>query len=422
MKYKVIFFDSWKGGAHNYARHLDTMAATDIDAFLLHLGSWGNEEHYEKEEYVGKLKARDISYYNGAGFEEIIKLEKPDLVLFLSIHTFAHRAFNRYCQKHKIPTILMYHGFIRVQDVDNNSKGAYKVNFLSYGIFIVRRLPKMFRHTIPCYIRSIMRTNGELDDYLAFFQNIIDAIVKPSTFKVAKDSKANRCLIYAGPDRIHARNVYGLKDEDIIEVGNPDLTVFGVNDSDIGCRLAVNANESDEVFYLDTALTAVGLIFRSEQAYLKFLSETNKVLLSKGKRLVLKPHPDTRKNYNVEDFEKAGIEVVGNADMIGRMRNAYAVLTEPTSLAIVPALMGLPICLVAYDQASDLRYGQVLTSYPKSIMLTDINNIVDDITRINKEDSQNSVQEWIRFNAGPLPFEDMPRRVVAVMLDLIYSR
>ena len=422
MKYKVIFFDSWKGGAHNYARHLDTMAAADIDAFLLHLGSWGNEEHYEKEEYVGKLKARDISYYTGAGFEEIIKREKPDLVLFLSIHTFAHRAFNRYCQKHNIPTILLYHGFIRVQDVDNNSKGAYKVNFLSYGMFILKRLPKMFRHTLPCYIRSIMRTNGGLDDYLAFFQNIIDAFVKPATFKVAKDSQTNRCLIYAGPDRIHARNVYGLKDEDIIEVGNPDLSAFGINDNDIGCRFKANANESDEVFYLDTALTAVGLIFKSEQEYLKFLSETNKVLMSKGKRLVLKPHPDTRKNYKAEDFEKAGIEVVANADMIVRMRNAYAVLAEPTSLAIVPALMGLPLCLVAYDQASDLRYGQVLTSYPKSIMLTDINNIVDDTTRINKEDTEVRTQEWIQLNAGPLPAKEMPKRVVSVILDLIARR
>ena len=422
MKYKVIFFDSWKGGAHNYARHLDTMAAADIDAFLLHLGSWGNEEHYEKEEYVGKLKARDISYYNGAGFEEIIKRENPDLVLFLSIHTFAHRAFNRYCQKRNIPTILMYHGLIRVQDVDDNSKGSYKVNFLLYGMFILKRLPKIFWHTLPCYIESIMRTKGGLDDYLAFFQNIIDVFVKPSTFKVAKDSQTNRCLIYAGPDRIHARNIYGLKDEDIIEVGNPDLSAFGVKYGDIGCRFTANANESDEVFYLDTALTAVGLIFKSEQEYLKFLSETNKVLMSKGKRLVLKPHPDTRKNYKAEDFEKAGIEVVANADMIGRMRNAYAVLAEPTSLAIVPALMGLPLCLVSYDKASDLRYGQVLTSYPKSIMLTDINNMVDDITRKNNEDSQVSTQEWIQFNAGPMPSEDMPKRVVSVMLDLIGSR
>ena len=108
--------------------------------------------------------------------------------------------------------------------------------------------------------------------------------------------------------------------------------------------------------------------------------------------------------------------------MIGRMRNAYAVLAEPTSLAIVPALMGLPLCLVSYDKASDLRYGQVLTSYPKSIMLTDINNMVDDITRKNNEDSQVSTQEWIQFNAGPMPSEDMPKRVVSVMLDLIGSR
>lgn len=422
MKHKVIFFDSWKGGARNYARHLDTMAAADIDAFLLHLGSWGNEEHYEKEEYIGRLKARDISYYNGAGFEEIIKRENPDLVLFLSIHTFAHRAFNRYCKKHKIPTILLYHGLIRVQDVDDNNKGAYKINPFSYGLFIARRIPKLLRYTIPCYLNSIIQTNGGLDDYLGFLKNIIQVFTKPSTFKIANDSQTSKCLIYAAPDRLHAKIIYGHSDENIIEVGNPDFITFGLQKEDVACKVNEESGNQEEVFYLDTGLTATGIIFKSSKDYLRFLSNTNKALQKLNKRLVLKPHPDTRRNYKPEDFESVGIEVITNEQMVERMRNAFAVITEPSSLAIVPALMGLPLCLASFDQLSELRFGQVLTSYPKAIKITNINDLVNEVNRINRIDTRKSVMEWVQSNAGPLPFEDMPIRVVSVMLELISSK
>ncbi len=421
MKYKVIFFDSWKGGAHNYSRHLSAFKDAGIESMLLHLGSWGNEDEYEKEEHLNGLKMRDISYYNGKGFEEIIIEEKPDLVLFLSIHTFAHRAFNRYCQKHGIPTILLYHGLIRVQDVDNKKKSAYKTNPLSYGLFILKRVPKLLQYTFPCYIRSIYATGGKINDYVGFINNIIQVFTRPATFQVSSDSKTTRCLIYAKPDRLHAHNIYNFQEDEIAEVGNPDLMAFGLKQEMIGGLLRKDQNGFTDVMYLDTALTAAGLVFQSQSEYIKFILDTHQTLQKYGKKLILKPHPDTRKTYNLDVFKDGGVEVIDNSKMIERLETCCCALTEPSTISLVPALMGLPLLLVGYDKAESLSYGEVLKSYPRANLINNLTGINEILTRTSSFNNIEDTLSWINTNSGPLPSEKMPERVTENVLQLIES-
>ncbi|HEX7754824.1 MAG TPA: hypothetical protein VF421_05765 [Niabella sp.] len=419
-KRKVIFFDSWKGGIHNYCRLLDSFADAAIEPMLLHLGSWGNEEKTIDEEEIEGLKTRDISYYKRMSFEDILRQEKPDLVLFLSIHTFAHRAFIRYCRKLNIPTVLLYHGLVRVQAVDDNDKGAYKINTFSYAKKILVRLPKLMVYTLPCYIKALYRTKASREDWTDFFKNIVYVFTKPTSFNVANDAKTTHCMIYANADRLHAMNIYGFKSEEITEVGNPDFPQFGLKDSQIGsCINAGKVLQNHDVVYIDTALLITGLFFNNNADYVNHLLATNNLLKAQNRNLLFKPHPETKRLCDLSLLEKQGVQIISNNEFIETLEKVCAVILEPTTLSMIPCLMGLPVMLAQYGKLVELRFGEVLNTYPRACNLKDLSGFNELLQQEAQQLNPLAINAWIKENAGPLPAEEMPMRVTKKIIELI---
>lgn len=417
MKYKILFFDSWKGGVHNFTRLHSAFEEAGFEQLLVHLGSWGNEEIFIKEEVINNLAVRDISYYPNESFERLLITEKPDAVLFLSTHTFAHRALIRYCRKFEIPTINLYHGFVRVQDVDNK-KGAYTISFWPYFRFALQRIPKLLTKTIPCYMNSLRKTNAKREDWGHFLRNLKETVTKPGFIRTAPDAKTSICMVYANADKQHAIDAYGFASSELFEVGNPDLEAFGLTEEMLGFGLNNKTKNKKAVLYIDTALTATGLIVKSKSEYLKHILATSEKLRERGLTLLFKPHPETIRLYNITDFEDAGIEIVSNKHLIPRLMECCAVITEPSTLSLIPAFMAMPLFLAQFPPLQELRFGEVLTSYPRAIKLTKLDTIADTISEIDFKE-HNAVYNWIRDNSGPLPAHDMPKRVVNNVLGLL---
>lgn len=412
MGKKILFFDSWKGGIHNFYRLNDALYERGFQSLLVHLGSWGNEEETIKEEIIGGLLTRDISFYNGIGFEKILEIEKPDAVLFLSIHTFAHRAFIRYCKKACIPTILLYHGFVRVQDVDDNTKGAYKVNFFSYAKRIIERIPKLVQYTMPCYIKSLICTESTRKDWIFLIKNIVYAFTRPTIFNISPDAKTSLCLIYASADRVHAKNVYSFSDEQIKEVGNPDFTSFSLNEADIASNLNVGLNDGEYVMYIDTALLVTGLFFKSEKEYMEHLEELAKEVKKMGKTMLFKPHPETARLCDLSQIDLDLIKIVDKHNFVAMLKRTICVITEPTTLSIIPCTMGIPLLLAKYNRLSELRFGHVLRTYPRVAYLEELATLDVTIKKILSTTDSESLEQWVSLNVGPLPANEMPARVV----------
>jgi hypothetical protein len=421
MSHKVLFFDSWKGGLRSFLRLVPTFTENGIHSRLIHLGSWGNEDIIIKDEIIEGLSVRDISYYTNNNFLNILKEEKPDLVIFLSTHTFAHRAFIRYCQFLNVPTINLYHGYVSVQDVEN-VKGPYKVRFWPYIYFIFKRIPKLILQTIPTYIRSLIKTKANKDDWNDFLKNLLEVVISPSKLKIAKDSRTDFCLIYAKGDTKHAIDKYGFCKSKIIEVGNPDLIDFGLN---LNLLNSINLNKSINnkyVMYIDTALTATGLILKSKSEYLQHLIDTNNSLSNKGKILLFKPHPETTRLLRINVLKEHGIIIVDKTDFVEKLNQCCCVISEPSTLAIIPALMGLPIFYAKYDKLKDLNYGEVLTSYPYGTILENIDNLCLILNDLCSKDLNHDFNTWIKHNSGPLPADKMPERVASIVVNMINNR
>jgi hypothetical protein len=418
MKHKVIGFDSWTRGAHHYQRLIEALASHGIELSLVHIGSWGSDLGRPPTETLAALPTRDISAYAKAGFPDILGLEKPDAVIFLSTETFAHRAFNRYCRLRGIPTINLYHGLVRVQAVDDD-ESPYKVNPLAQLRFISERLLKALTLVWPTYCRALWTTKASGADWRRFASDILLGAVGRFPFASAADAKTDACCVYVKADIEHAVRKYGFRESEVTAVGNPDLAHFGLATEAIGSHLSAPLEQRTDVMYIDTGLVYTGFVFGTRDEFRRHLVETKDALARRGKRLLFKPHPDHRRYNMLELLAADGIAICSNEEFSARLLRCCAAIVETSSLAVLPALVGMPLLFAQYGKLEGQRFGQVLTSYPRSKALKDLTSFHDLLAELEQSIDAEATQRWIADNAGPLPADRMPSRVAAIVAELI---
>jgi hypothetical protein len=173
-----------------------------------------------------------------------------------------------------------------------------------------------------------------------------------------------------------------------------------------------------ELVYLDTALIEAGTAFKHSYEYSDFLIKLAETLGKKDMKMSLKLHPVHYRTGVLERTRKAGIEIINNKDLVLRLLHARAVIVEPSTVAMIPALLGVPVLLAKFGPLSNLTYGHVLTTYPRSRFLKHIDQIELELTKAEKIDFK-STYDWISQYSGPMPPSDMPKRVVAAFLKVI---
>jgi hypothetical protein len=91
----IIAFDGWPEGASNFLRLYPEFLKKGYRLVLIHVGSWGHDTGCPKEELFEEMVVRDISYYSGKSFPEVLKQDSPSCIIFLTTRAIAHRTFNR---------------------------------------------------------------------------------------------------------------------------------------------------------------------------------------------------------------------------------------------------------------------------------------------------------------------------------------
>jgi len=420
--HKVIAFDSWTRGAHHIERLVPAFKDKGLDLLLIHIGSWGHDRGRPKEERIGQLLVRDVTYYGRMSFHDILLQEQPCAVLFLSTTAFAHQAFNRYCMRLGIPTVHLYHGLVRVQPVDLSAGDVYKINLWRQAKIIISRLGKQVRWIWPAYARALLKTRAGLHDWLRFGSHVIAQGMGRSYWGVAApDSTTTACCVYTEADISHAVERYRMPKDMVFAVGNPDLIKFGLREEDMGLCLSRDGL-SNEIVYIDTALIEAGAVFRDGEDFAEHLEETKDALRQEGLKLVVKLHPAHFRTGVPERLRQRGVEICDPEDFVDRLKDSRAAIVEPSSAALIPALLGLPVLLAQYGKLSSQQYGQVLTSYPRARFLRSLEEVSTLLEDVKGTTSKEAALSWIKTNAGPLPAEDMPKRVAEVILMIIKHR
>lgn len=416
---KVIGFDSWTGGAHYFARLIPAFKARGLDLQLVHLGSWGNEPGCPHECQMGELLVRDIAFYGGDSLETILDIEQPVAVILLSTDTFAHRAFIRYCDQKSIPTLNLYHGLVELTDSVSEST-AYTVSWSAHVRYVFSRLGKLLQHTFPCYIKALLKTKASLKDWSRFCSDIFHMAKNDHFFRhAAADAKTTKCAVYVQADVEHAMRFYGFMQEEVFAVGNPDLLKFGLEEGMIG-NWVQPATVDSSIMYIETGFSSVGLFFSSEQDFADHLISTSRSLAAQGFKMLLKLKPHGSNIDLIEQRLKGtGIELVTNESFLTELMACSACIVETTSLAMVPALMGMPLLMTKYGNLKSLGFGAVLTSYPRGHLLEDVSDVAGILHKNAQTSDSSKLNDWISLNVGPLPPEKMPERVAAIVEEMI---
>ena len=409
---KIIAIDSWTEGAHHFARLVEPMRELSIEVVLIHFGSWGHDEARPMEETLyGILTVRDISYYGGRTISEILDIESPELVMFLSIQAFAHRAVNRYCMYKMIPTAHMYHGLVAVQPY--HAKRLNPINIFSQIKLLLPRVRHNLHLIIPTYIESLIKTKASSEDWLWLCRDVWRKVIGTSySGHTAPDCKTTICCVYADCDREHAVERYGLDPSSVKVVGNPDLIKFGLSQDMLNKWIYKNIQIQDKfVVYIDNALVEAGAVFASYGDYLEHLKYTRSTLACHGYNMLIKLHPIHSKKGSVRLFADAGFDIVADCEFTKVLMSSAFVITEPSSASMLPALLGCPLLLARYGKLIDQEYGPVLSSYPRAKTINSLTDVHIEVDQLSSCNSGLDVDVWVCKYSGPLPANLMPVRV-----------
>lgn len=414
---KIIGFDSWTLGIENYKRIAESLRDKGFELEILHLGSWGSDPNRPKEETIGGIRVRDISYFLNSDFMSIIKSVSPDAVIFLSTETFAHRAFNRYCMINQVPTLHLFHGVVSVQAVDQDNH--ISVTYKKQLILVLERLNKMFTKVFPAYIKSMIRCRAGFDEWVRFVYDLYAFGFGRYVKTGAADAKTKKCAVYVEGDREYAINRFGYSPEDVYVVGNPDLLRFNLIDSDIGIGLNKDLTNDSLITYIDSAFVCSGWLFANVEEYVDYLVKLKVQVESQGKEFAVKLHPAHSKTGLLELLGGLKFRIVSNSNFIDSIKRSVAVICEPSSAAIIPALMAKPLLLNRFSQFREQQYGKMLVEYPLSSYFYDSTVIDVEVNNSRGRCSDQDVRKWIHKYSGPLPSADMPERVANLVCGLV---
>jgi hypothetical protein len=418
---KIIGFDSWTGGSRHFARLIPALDARSMQLTLVHIGSWGNEPGCSHENRMGGLLVRDIAFYGGDSIERILDIERPDAVVLLSVSTFAHRAFIRYCNQRSIPTLNLYHGMINTADSDPKTGGP-AVSRVSHVKYVFSKIGKLLRYTFPCYVKALLKTKAPPKDWGRFISDIIKLAIGTDLQlgQAADDAKTTKCAVYVQADAEHAVHCYGFMKQDVFVVGCPDFIQFGLEQSKIGRWLPPVTGAEKSIMYVETGYSSVGVFFSDAKRFVDHLIGTSNSLAAQGYKMRLKLKPNLVHTESIEKgLSGTQIELIPNENFLQKLTECSACIVETTTLAMLPAFMGMPLLLAKYGDLTSVRFGSILTSYPRAYLLKDISDVSDILLKDAQALDRGKLNDWIDLNVGPLPPEKMPERVAAIIDDMI---
>lgn len=414
----VLFFDSWTGGSRHFKRLVKPLEALGYRTLLVHIGSYGHQPNSALQCIDQDLIIRDISFYNKKSILQILQLEQPACVVFLSTRAFAHMACIRFCDRLGIPTFHLFHGILDV--VLLSSRKAYKRTLLNTLNTIQRSARKNLFLLLPLYLQALLICKARPSDFFFFLLELYSKTFGITSPSCCKDVRTTYGIVYTPSDVAHMQRYYSIPVDHIEVVGNPDLIDFGHND--------LNLNRPPEfpprphVLYINTGLSVSGLVFKDDSEYLSHLLQTRDYLDSIGYTFSVKLHPAHFRFGDLPSLlKKHSLEIVSTSQLMPLLHTSTAVFTEPSSLAVLACINRSRLFLVQYGKLCDQLYGKALTEYPYSSFLPDLTSF-QTLNRMSITISAVAYKNWLRLYDSPKPYKDMPLRTARYIHDQLSLR
>lgn len=230
---KVMFYDGWTRGLHCFKPVFDELTRRGHEAVLVHTGSQ-KELGVPKEQTLGGLLCRDVSFYKNQLIHNIFKQEKPDVFLSLNTSFLWDRANVESARKLGIPTFFMMHGERLLGDEIEKFLNTQKLSPVTTDKPAQSKLKRYALQVIPNYLYSkwASRPNSLLSP--STYKNIWNFARHPQRVRLLPENTHDLihdyCLVYSKKYVDYYNRTFGYNADQIHVIGKPEYDdLFAMN-------------------------------------------------------------------------------------------------------------------------------------------------------------------------------------------------
>lgn len=374
---KLIYIDPVDKGYRNFLRINDEFLKLGIETLLLHTTSFF-ETIVEKEYEIGKLKLRDISYYNTKFIKNAIEIEKPSIIVMINLSFIFDRAIVNIAKKNNIKIVYLAHGTLINPDTylsnSNNLNTSVKSNplrIISYKNYL----------SLINYLDSQYKQNK----VWAFFKLLKGIWKSPAQYltfaKFEEELDVDLILVYVKDDAKHLIENMNFPKEKIKVVGNPEISEF-MRNADLDRNVFLSEIGLDfkgkYILYLDDGLVDGEKIWTKRQWY-RHLSKIANFLVKNNFTLVLKLHPRIIFSEHKEFFaNQKNIFVVEDCDFKNLIAHSEFIISHYSSTILYGFLFQKNIVSPRWGDSAnfDMKYDESLVYYCASF--DDFRRLIED--------------------------------------------
>lgn len=412
---KVILFDVWTKGLIHFPRLLDEFNKQNINLTLVHAGSYGNEIREHKSEKIDDIPVHDISSFDS--LDDCIKMLNPDVILFLSLDTLFTRAINRYAQTHNLPTVNLYHGLHSAFDSLKNLKTNYFARFLD--IFPRILINKRF---LFFYLNILVKTDLTIKDLINITHDVLLKMLGRDISVARLDGNPNFICLFNNYELVEAKKKYTSKRVSFHEIGIPDLYKFK------GLSKVINSYNTELkkhmiCTYVGTGPRSTNMLLSDNDEYFEHITEINNFLTDKGYLVNFKLHHSRLNSIeHLNEINNNKINLINDDEFVNSLRNSKFSIIEPSSASLAPAIIGMPIVLSKVLKLSNLKFGKLFNEYPRSFQINTLNELSIFLDELEQGSfKMEKIDKWLVKSLGPMPLDDLPKRVAKVMFEAGYK-
>jgi hypothetical protein len=300
---KVAYFDYWTLGIHHFVGIDAALRARGIETVFLHIGSLRAKT--VAEEVVRGVRCRDISYYKTRWIYEMLRQERPDVVVTLNTTLLTDRALVLAARALGIRTVHLMHGSLIGGDDPALAVDAENSRFQNLSKKL-RKAVKYVSWVIPNYLYSSARARRKMPIRGRPFRVIWRFATNPgrelSFPSFPQDCVHDKALVYSTSDADLFEKM-GYSRDRIVIVGNPKYDSilerlgragFAKDHLPEDLQRKLGAHGRYVVIIDDGLPNSTPLFGWTHEYRNKFHDDVSAVLERQGYLTVIKAHPGTR--------------------------------------------------------------------------------------------------------------------------------
>jgi hypothetical protein len=349
---KVLFFDSWTGGIHNFIPIAARLKERGVDSLLVHRGSWGDDPDRPAEETVNGLLVRDIRHYRTNLIYKVFAAERPDAVVILTTRTFIDRSVILAARALGITSFYLMHGAINVGDRHEGYFDGMRETLRKQRW---TQAKKYLRLVLPNYFYSGTNVTAGFALRAYPWHTIWKTFADPAQYYWAPPAHpelhCDHALVWAEAYRQQIHRMPGYPIDRIQVIGPPPLDSAAAllanppsQDTLREFRMRHRLSESlPLVVYLETPAVESGFSGWTAQSRLAHFDEIIELTWSAGKQLVIKLHPASERETLRKYENDQRVRILRDVELSVLVYAAHSIIGFVSTTLDIPIIFGKAI-------------------------------------------------------------------------------